>query len=88
MKKRGKVPHSQQRRNTDESFAFRQRMATAEAKEKYKQRPSIAEYVNKEFRKRRLTQFRVRGLEKTLAVALLYALACNVLRMIAFGVFA
>ena len=88
MKKRGKDPHARQRRDTDESFALRQRMASAESKEKYKQRPSIAEYVNAEFRNRGLLQFRVRGLKKTQAVAVLYALACNVLRMIDLGVIA
>ncbi len=85
IKKRGNDPHARKRRDTDESFAFRQRMATEEAKELYKQRPSIAEYVNAECRNRGLTQFRVRGLEKVQAVAVMYALACNLLRMIAFG---
>lgn len=82
MRKRGKDPHARQPRDTDESFAYRERMGTDESKAEYKKRPSIAEYVNAEFRNRGLTQFRVRGLEKAQAVAVLYALACNLLRMI------
>lgn len=88
IKKRGNDPHARKRRDTDESFAFRQRMATEEAKEQYKKRPSIAEYVNAEFRNRGLGQFRVRGLEKVQAVALMYAVACNLLRMINLEVIA
>lgn len=88
MKKRGKDPHARQRRDTDASFAFRQRMATEEAQERYKRRPSIAEYVNAEFRNRGLRQFRVRGLEKVRSVAVLYALACNLLRMMNLQVIA
>ncbi len=52
MKKRGKDPYARQKRDTDESFAFRQRMSTEEAQSQYKSRPSIAEYVNAEFRNR------------------------------------
>ncbi len=88
MKRRGKDPHARQRRDTDESFAFRQRMANQEAKDQYKKRPSIAEYVNAEFRNRGLTQFRVRGLEKVQAVSVLYALAHNLMRMIGLKVLA
>jgi transposase len=82
MEKKGVDPHSRQRRDTDESFAFRQRMATDEAKELYKQRPSIAEFPNAECRNRGLHQFRVRGLVKVTAVSLLHAVTFNFMRMI------
>lgn len=88
MKARGKDPYERQRRDTDESFAFRQRMASDEAKVRYQQRPSIAEYANAECRNRGLTQFRVRGLAKVQAVTIWYALAHNLLRMINLGVIA
>lgn len=86
MKARGKDPYARQRRDTDESFAFRERMASDDAKTRYRQRPSIAEYVNAEFRNRGLTQFRVRGLAKVQVVAIWHALAHNLLRMIHLGV--
>ena len=82
MEKRGVDPYARQERDTDESFAFRQRMASPEAQALYKQRASIAEYPNAECRNRGLQQFRVRGLAKVKAVALWYALAHNLMRMI------
>lgn len=85
MEKRGVDPYARQSRDTDESFAFRQRMATAEAQALYKQRASIAEYPNAECRNRGLQQFRVRGLAKVKAVALWYALAHNLMRMISLN---
>ena len=81
MRSKGQDPYARQRRDTDEAFAFRQRMAQPDAKEKYKQRSSIAEFPNAECRNRGLQQFRVRGLQKVKAVALWYALAFNFLRM-------
>jgi transposase len=88
MQARGKDPYARQRRDTDESFRFRQRMASDEAKTRYQQRASIAEYVNAEFRNRGLTQFRVRGLEKVRVVAIWHALAHNLLRIIHLGAMA
>lgn len=61
-------------------------MASDDAKTRYRQRPSIAEHVNAEFRNRGLTQFRVRGLAKVQVVAIWHALAHNLLRMIHLGV--
>lgn len=55
MRKRGNGPHARKDHDTDESFAFRQRMASQEAKEQYQQRPSIAGYVNTEARNRGLS---------------------------------
>ncbi len=85
MRERGKDPYARQRGDTDEVFAFRQRMATEEAKEVYKQRPSIAEFPNAECRNRGLHQFRVRGLEKVRAVTLWHAITFNFMRMINLG---
>jgi transposase len=61
---------------------WRQRMATAEAKEIYKQRAATAECVNALARNRGLQRFLVRGLQKVKAVALLYALVHNVMRAV------
>ena len=84
--KRGGDPHERRARDTDEMAAFRQRMATAEAKAILKQRPSIAEFPNAECRNRGLHQFRVRGLEKVRTVSLWYALVFNLMRMMHLGV--
>jgi len=59
---------------------WRQRMATPEAKEIYKQRASTAECVNAQARNRQLHQFRVRGLQKVRAVVLLYVLVHNLVQ--------
>lgn len=87
MQKNGKDPYTRQRGDTDQMVAFRQRMATDEAKELYKQRPSIAEFPNAECRNRGLHQFRVRGLEKVRAVTLWHAITFNFMRMINLGCF-
>ena len=62
---------------------WRQRMATDEAKEIYKQRASTAECVNAIARNRGLQQFRVRGRPKVRAVILWYVLAHNLMRTVA-----
>jgi transposase len=82
LKKKGVDPHARQRRDTDETFAFRQRMGTEEAKAMLRQRPSIAEFPNAECRNRGLHQFRVRGLVKVKAIALWHAITFNLLRML------
>ncbi len=61
--------------------AWRARMATEQGKEIYKERCSSVECVNAQVRNRGLRQFRVRGLEKTHAVTLLYAVAHNLTRL-------
>ena len=82
MRQKGNDPYARQPGDSDEMFAFRQRMATEEAKEMYKQRPSIAEFPNAECRNRGLQQFRVRGLNKVRTVALWHAIVFNFMRMI------
>ena len=57
--------------------AWRQRMATDEAKAIYKQRAATAECVNAQARNRGLTQFLVRGIARVRAVALWHALTHN-----------
>lgn len=85
MRENGKDPHAPQRRDSDEMIAFRQRMATDEAKELYKQRPSIAEYPNAECRNRGLHQFPVRGAIRATAVTLLHVITFNFMRMLDLG---
>ena len=61
--------------------AWRQRMATDEAKLRYKDRAATAECVNAQARNRGLVLLPVRGLKKVKSVALLFALAHNLMRV-------
>jgi Transposase DDE domain len=63
--------------------AWRQRMATDQAKTISKERAATAECVNALVRGRGLVQLTVRGRLKALAVALWHALAHNILRGVA-----
>ena len=85
MLERGKDPYSKQERDSAEMVVYRKRMQTEEAKAIYKQRSSIAEYPNAVFRNHGLGQFRVRGLLKAKAVALLHAITFNFVRMKKLG---
>jgi IS5 family transposase len=60
---------------------WRSRMAGQDIKEIYKQRAATAECVNALARNRGLQRLPVRGLVKVRAVAMLYALAHNLMRM-------
>ncbi|MFN9186134.1 MAG: transposase, partial [Betaproteobacteria bacterium] len=60
---------------------WRSRMAWPDIKEIYKQRAATAECVNALARNRGLQRLPVRGLVKVRAVAMLYALAHNLMRM-------
>jgi len=73
-------PHTPRPDDTPKVAQWRQRMASPQAKEIYKERASTAECVNAHARNRGLYQFRVRGLAKVKAVVLLYALAHNLMR--------
>jgi hypothetical protein len=84
--KRGGDPHARRAHDTDEMFAFRQRMTTDDAKAVLRRRPSIAEFPNAECRNRGLQQFRVRGLDKVRTVSLWYAITFNFMRMLHLGV--
>jgi hypothetical protein len=75
--------HTPREDDSPEIAAWRQRMATDEAKVIYRERAATAECVNALCRNRGLQQFRVRGLKKVKAVVLLYALAHNLMRAVA-----
>jgi transposase len=79
----GKDPYARHRGDSDEYFAFRQRMKTPEAQTIYRERCSTAEFSNAGCRNRGLQQFRVRGLAKTRIIAVWQALAHN-LQMILY----
>jgi transposase len=81
-KKKGEDPYAPKRGDTPHVAAWRQRMGTAEAQEKYKQR-SKAEFPNATCRNRGLQQFLVRGLQKVKTVVLWYVLTHNLFRMVA-----
>lgn len=82
----GKDPHERQKGDTDHYVKFRQRMSEKEFQDRYKKRPSVAEFPNAVCRNRGLRQFLVRGLNKVKAVALWHAIAFNFTRMINLGV--
>ncbi len=65
--------------------SWRQRMASPEAKEIYKQRAATAECVNAQARNRGLLRMPVRGLAKVRSVVGLFVLAHNLLRMVALA---
>jgi IS5 family transposase len=76
------VDKHQRKEGDSEAVAqWRSRMAGDEAKELYKQRAATAECVNALARNRGLQRMPVRGLSKVRAVAYLYALAHNLMRM-------
>ena len=59
---------------------WRRRMTTDEAKEIYKRRASVAEWLNAQRRNHGLQQFGVRGRPKLLCIALWHAIAHNILQ--------
>ena len=64
---------------------WRQRMNSDAAKQIYKERAATAECVNAQARNRGLQRLPVRGLAKVRCVAKLYALAHNLMRMVALA---
>ena len=79
----GADPYARRRDDSDEYYAYRQRMKTPEAKAIYKQRSSTAEFSNAGCRNRGLQQFPLRGLRKVRTIALWQALVHN-LQMILY----
>ena len=75
-------PHAPLPSDTPKVAVWRGRMATPEAKAIYKHRAATAECVNALARNRGLQRFLVRGLLKAKAVALWFALAHNLARII------
>lgn len=79
-------PHAPRGDDSEAVAAWRQRMGTEEAKEIYKQRAATAETVNADAKEHRgLDSLAVRGLDKALGNASLFALTYNVLRLITLG---
>lgn len=76
----GSDPFAPRKGDPEGVAAWRQRMGTERAQQIYAERAQTAEWANAGMRNRGLYQFRVRGLAKTLAVALWYALAHNLLQ--------
>ena len=72
-------PHQRKPSDSTAVGDWRERMATDEAKELYKERAATAECVNAQARNRGLVLLPVRGLKKVKAVALLFALAHNLM---------
>lgn len=64
---------------------WRVRMGEAQAQSLYRDRAATAECVNAQARNRGLTRMPVRGLPKVRCVALLYALAHNLMRTVALA---
>jgi transposase/3D (Asp-Asp-Asp) domain-containing protein len=75
-------PHTPRADDSPAVAEWRQRMATPEAKDIYKERASTAECVNALARNRGLRQFTVRGLRKAKAVVLWFVLAHNLMRSV------
>jgi transposase len=74
-------PYAPRPHDSPEVAAWRQRMGTAEAQAIYRDRAATAETVNADLKTwRTLDRFLVRGLRKTLSVALWNVLAYNLLR--------
>ena len=64
---------------TPEVEAWKKRMATPEAQETYRARASLCELTNANARRMGMTQLLVRGIEKATHVALLTAIAHDLL---------
>lgn len=77
---KGQNPYEPKKRDGEGVAAWRQRMGTEEGKTLYRLRAQTAEWTNAQARNRGFYQARVRGQQKVLAVALLYALAHNLMR--------
>ena len=75
-------PHTPRADDPPGVAAWRTRMATAAAREIYKERASTAECVNAQARNRGMRQFLVRGVAKVKAVVLWFALAHNLMRAV------
>ncbi|MDP2743678.1 MAG: IS1182 family transposase [Dehalococcoidia bacterium] len=70
--------------DSPEVVAWRERMATTEAKAVYKTRGALAEWANAQVRHLGVSQFTVRGVAKVTTVMLLIAVTHNLLRWLAW----
>lgn len=84
-KKQGEDEHAPKPSDSEAVAQWRERMASDEAKEIYKDRAATAECVNAQARNRGLVLLPVRGLAKVKCVATLFALAHNLMRMVALA---
>ena len=84
-RKSDKDPYSRHRDDSDEVYAWRQRMKTPEAQEIYKERCSTAEFPFARFRNQGLQQFPVCTKAKTKAIVLLHAIAHNFRQIVHFN---
>jgi len=75
-------PHQRKPGDSPAVGDWRERMGADDIKELYKERAAVAECVNAQARNRNLVLLPVRGLKKVKALATLYALAHNLMRMI------
>jgi transposase len=82
----GRDPYAPKRRDTPAVATWRQRMGTAAAQEIYRRRAAVAEWVHAQQSNHGWKQFRLRGLAKALVEALWQALAHNLRRLLALGV--
>lgn len=78
-------PHQPKAKDSPAVAKWRQRMATDEAKALYKDRAATAECVHAQARNRGLVLLPVRGLKKVKGVAVLFALAHNLMRMVSLA---
>ncbi len=78
-------PHQPKAGDSQAVAEWRKRMASDEAKQRYKDRAASAECVNAQARNRGLIRLNVRGLAKVKAVAVLFALAHNLMRIAALA---
>jgi hypothetical protein len=79
-------PHAPREDDSEAVAAWRRRMSTEEAKGIYKQRAATAETVNADAKEHRgLDSLKVRGRNRALGCACLFALTYNILRLIALG---
>jgi transposase len=79
-------PYSPRADDSKAVAAWRQRMNTDEAKAIYRQRAATAETVNADAKQHRgLDSLAVRGLDKVIGSASLFALTYNILRLITLG---
>jgi hypothetical protein len=74
-------PHTPKPGDSEGVAEWRARMGTEEAKNIYKERAATAECVNAQARNRGMLRLSVRGLTKVKGVAVLFALAHNLMRM-------
>ena len=74
-------PHQPKAGDSQAVAQWRKRMASEQAKRRYKDRAASAECVNAQARNRGMIRLNVRGLTKVKGVAVLFALAHNLMRV-------